>query len=219
MITPTGSMATEDSQRAHAQVWELLPWLVNGRADDGQRALAEAHLLHCAGCRAELSAQQQLQRVVLQEPLPEPDAQAGLARLMGRLAEPVEQQPAPVLAPRRSSRLQLTLAAAVVVQAVGLGLMSLHLLQGDDSGFRTLSQSAPVSAAATLRVVPGAEMAMADWQALLQAQGLRVVDGPNAVGAYALAPDQATGARGAELLARLRATPGIRLAEAIGSAP
>lgn len=222
-------------ERMHAQVWELLPWLVNGRAIDEQRALADQHLPHCADCRAELHAQAQLQQAVLQAPLPAADAaadvDAGLARLLGRIAEPaigsaepLQAQPLPGSG-RRASRLPLLLAAAVVVQAVGLGLMSLHLLQGDKSGFRTLSQAPAASAAATLRVLPDAGMAMADWQALLQAQGLKVVDGPNSMGAYALAPQAAAGdaaqraSRTATQLAQLRATAGIRLAEPLGPMP
>jgi hypothetical protein len=182
-----------------------------------------------------LQAQQQLHRAVLQSPLPAVDAEAGLERLMGRIAVPpvdatetLEAQPLPshvAAAPRRTGRLSTVLAAAVVIQAVGLGLLSLHLLQGDKPDFRTLSQSQPVNTVATLRVLPDAGMPMAEWQALLQGQGLRVVDGPNSMGAYALAPQVAAGGpaqradQTAGQLARLRATPGIRLAEPLGPMP
>lgn len=228
-VTSTGGA------RMHAQVWEMLPWLVNGRASDEQRTLAAEHLPHCADCRAELRAQQQLHQAVLEAAPPAVDADAGLERLLGRIAEPsiggadaLEAQPLPARAmasPRRPGRLATVLAAAVVIQAVGLGLLSLHLLQGDRADFRTLSQGQPVSSIATLRVLPDAGMAMADWQALLQAQGLKVVDGPNSMGAYALAPQVAAagaaqrGEQTARQLARLRATAGIRLAEALDPVP
>lgn len=233
-VTPSG-----DDARLHAQVWELLPWMVNGTASEEQRVLVDGHLLQCADCRAELQSQQRLKKAVLQAPIPGVDAEAGLERLLGRVADPapsdslLQSQPLPS-APRRGSRLAPVLAAAVVIQAVGLGLLSLHLFNGDRdadrASFRTLSQSPPAPLAATLRVLPDAGMSLADWHALLQAQGLRVVEGPNAMGAYALAPlAPAAGAADAgsvagiqqrnEQLVRLRATPGIQLAEPLGPMP
>lgn len=215
---------------AHARTWALIPWLVNGRADDAQRAAAEGHLAHCADCRAELQAQQRLRRGLLAD-LPAPaadlDAERGLQRLLGRLDQlPVEQDlptaapPAPA-APARRARLPVALAAAVVVQAVGLALLSLQLLRTDDAAYRTLSQPAVAAPAeARYRVVPDPAWPMQQWQALLDETQLRVVDGPNAVGAYALAPRSARApAPAADVLARLRAAPGVRLAEALGPAP
>jgi hypothetical protein len=219
---------------AHARAWALIPWLVNGRADAAERAAVEQHLTRCAECRGELAVQQRL-RQGLQDHLPpaaELDAERGLQRLLGRLDQlPADQetsasqvpnalQPAPTAEPqrRRAGRLPAALAAAVVVQAVGLALLSLQLLRGDDAPYRTLSQPAASAPAAGYRVVPDPGLPMAQWQALLDDTQLRVVDGPNAAGAYALAPRSTPPAAApADVLARLRATPGVRLAEALGS--
>ena len=230
---------------AHARTWALIPWLVNGRADEAQRAAAERHLSGCADCRAELQAQQRLQRG-RQDALPaaaaDVDAERGLQRLLGRLDQlPVAQDlpdaapalaaspgvasasaPAGVPAPAsRRARLPMALAAAVVVQAVGLALLSLQLLRGDDVAYRTLSQpTAAAPAEARYRVVPDPAWPLQQWHALLDETQLRVVDGPNAVGAYALAPRHGPAAApDAQVLARLRAAPGMRLAEALGGAP
>jgi hypothetical protein len=221
---PTGSGAA-----GHAETWALIPWLVNGRADAAQRARAEHHLAHCADCRAEQQAQQQLQRALSEEP-PAPgadlDAERGLQRLLGRLDPwPVEPEgfaaaaaPAAAAPRPRAGRLPMALAAAVLLQAIVLVVLGLQLRDTDDPAYRTLSQ-APALAAGTARwrVVPDAALPMAQWQALLQDLGLRVVDGPNAVGAYALAPRAAAASTGdaAAVLARLRAAPGVRLAEAL----
>jgi hypothetical protein len=61
-------------------------------------------------------------------------------------------------------------------------------------------------------------MPLADWDALLQANALRVVAGPNAVGAYTVVPFSDAGG-GDALLQRLRSTRGIRLAEPVAGAP
>jgi hypothetical protein len=238
--------------QAHARAWALIPWLVNGRADDVQRAEAELHLGQCSECRAELAAQQGLRRGVLDDVPPAAaalDAGRGLQRLLGRLDQlPVDQeasaaplQPGAPFAPadtgaprRRAGRLPTALAAAGVAQAVGLALLSLQLLRSDDAPYRTLSQGpSGVATPAAYRVLPDPALPMHQWQALLDETQLRVVDGPNAAGAYALAPRAAPAAApasasasapvvgsatatSAAVLARLRAAPGVRLAEALG---
>jgi hypothetical protein len=227
---------------AHARTWALIPWLVNGSADAADRAAVEQHLAACAECRAELVAQQRLRDGVRAHgpaPAAALDAEPGLQRLLRRLDQlPAEQEvsapavpaahapPAPspavplavgaAAAPgRRGGRLPTALAAAVVAQAVGLALLSLQLLRGDDSSYRTLSQPTAAPAAGYL-VVPEPALPMQRWQALLDETRLRVVDGPNAAGAYTLAPRGAPAGAPAAVLARLRAAPGVRLAEALG---
>jgi hypothetical protein len=252
--TPRMDQPTDTTPDAHARVWALIPWLVNGRADAADRAVAEQHLLRCAECRAELAAQQRLRQGV-QDHLPAAaaglDAERGLQRLLGRLdqlpleqdgADPARATPgarprvaeagvsglpaqAAAAAPRRAGRLHAALAAAVVAQAVGLALLSLQLMRSDDAPYRTLSQpTAAAAAPAAYRVAPDPALPMQQWQALLDDTQLRVVDGPNAAGAYALAPRAAASAAASDaasaaVLARLRADPGVRLAEALGPAP
>lgn len=240
--TPPVDVPFDAWPAAHARAWALIPWLVNGSADAAERAAVEQHVAQCPECRAELAAQQRL-RQGLQAHLPAPaaelDAERGLQRLLARLDQlPVEQEvpPAAAFAPTvpvtsaavttaapapRRARLPMALAAAVVVQAVGLALLSLQLLRSDDAPYRTLSQPAAAAPAeARYRVVPDPAWPMQQWQALLDETQLRVVDGPNAVGAYALAPRSAQAAApAADVLAHLRAAPGVRLAEALGPAP
>jgi hypothetical protein len=211
----------------HLPVWEAIPWVVNGRATPAQARLVAAHVAQCEDCRAELDLQTHLQQAMGAAPdavLAAPDdaaqpadVEAGLQRLLVRLDDVPEQQPRP--APVASGRrLTLALAAAVVVQAVGLGVLSLRQAPADSAAYRTLSDSAPPAAArATLRVLPDASMTLSEWQATLQALDLHVVQGPNAAGAYALAPTTGMPVRTVtDVVARLRATPGIRLAEQIG---
>jgi hypothetical protein len=182
----------------------------------------------CEDCRAELAWQQRLHDALGTPPAEtatDAATEAGLQRLLARLDDIADEpQPTPAIAAssRTSHRVTWALAAAVVVQAVGLGVMSLQLrTAGDGVAYRTLSEGpGPAASAAAWRVLPDATMTLAQWQSLLQTMELQVVDGPNASGAYALAPRPGTPAQPRETaLARLRASPGIRLAEPIGPAP
>jgi predicted anti-sigma-YlaC factor YlaD len=212
----------------HLRAWEALPWVANGRATAEQAAMVDAHLADCPDCRAELEWQRRLHAAMSTAAVPgedDPAVEAGLQRLMARLDAPGEQQPQPGSG-RSGSRLTWALAAAVVVQAVGLGVLGLQLGRvggdpADSTGdYRTLTDAGTAPSSATLRVLPEASMTLSAWHATLQAQGLQVVGGPNSAGAYALAPAPTAGDRpAAEALAGLRATPGIRLAEPIGTAP
>ncbi len=211
------------TQADHLRAWDLLPWVVNGRATAEQAQWVEAHVAGCDDCRAELAWQRSLRDAIAAPPATAAgEPEAALQRLMARLDVPPEAQPAPPAPSHGPRYLTQALAAAVVAQAIGLGLLSLHLWPGTgrdaSPDYQTLSE--PAAAAGTLRVLPDGAMTQADWRALLQAQGLQVVAGPNAAGAYALAPVAGAGAlpRGVAL-AHLRASPGIRLAEPIGEAP
>ena len=217
-----------DPRPEHLRAWEALPWVVNGRATPEQARWVADHVAGCEDCRAELAWQQRLHDALAgpgEAATADPATEAGLQRLLARLDDVADEpQPVPVIAAasRAPHRLTWALAAAVVVQAVGLGVMSLQLgTAGDNGAYRTLSEGpGPASPSATLRVLPDATMTLAQWQALLQAQELQVVSGPNAGGAYALAAAPGTPVRPRdEALARLRASPGIHLAEPIGSTP
>lgn len=219
-----------DPRPDHLRAWEALPWVVNGHATPEQARWVTDHVATCEDCRAELAWQQRLHDAMaapsaVNTPAVDPATEAGLQRLLARLDDVADEpQPAPrvTAASRGSHRLTWALAAAVVVQAVGLGVMSLQLTPASDgAAYRTLSEGpGPSTPAATLRVMPDATMTLAQWQSLLQAQALQVVSGPNAGGAYALAPAPGAAATPRpEALARLRASPGIRLAEPIGTAP
>lgn len=242
---------SSDPRPEHLRAWEALPWVVNGRATPEQARWVAEHIERCEDCRAELAWQQRLHSALATSDvaaevvagvaadvaahMAADDAAAaaadsGLQRLLARIDDAGQEQPLPTApmataaaSTSRSHRLTWALAAAVVVQAVGLGVMSLQFGGGNNGdGYRTLSEmpGSAAAPAATLRVLPDASMTLAQWQGLLQSLDLQVISGPNAGGAYALAPASAAGLMPRDgALARLRANPGIRLAEPIGSTP
>ncbi|MET4676991.1 zf-HC2 domain-containing protein [Luteibacter sp. ME-Dv--P-043b] len=206
------TVSTENGREC-SRVWEAMPSVVMGTATREQDTWVHAHLAECDNCREEFNQQERLRHAMALPSDVHLDANAGLKRLLTRLDAPAEE----TVRVRTSSWLTRALVAAVLVQALGLGALALRL-HGERPAYRTLSQvSAPVAAGA-IHVVPDATMALADWNALLQAHHLQVVGGPNEAGAYTLvstdpasSPDQ--------LLRELRASRGIRFAEPVMRTP
>ncbi|KQU78114.1 MULTISPECIES: hypothetical protein [unclassified Rhizobacter] len=166
-------------------------------------------------------AWQRALRQALAEPLPPlTDADAGLKRLMRRIDQ---GDAAPAMAPaRRRGHGPLVgwLAAAVVVEAVGLSVLGAGLLWRDAAtpAYQTLSAPAGEPAGVALRIVPAPALRADELQALLRGLDLQIVSGPNAAGAYGLAlqarapSEQQVAAK----VAALRAAPGMRLVEPVG---
>lgn len=73
---------------AHRQIWDLIPWLVNGTLDDEQREIAHRHLDRCIDCRDEFDFQLRIQGgMAVDAHAPVGDCSASLARLMARIDE------------------------------------------------------------------------------------------------------------------------------------
>jgi hypothetical protein len=200
--------------------WEAMPDALQDALTQQQDAWLQAHLAGCAPCRAQFAQQRRLQRALSLPVAPAMDAEAGLQRLFARIDTPaiVEAQDSV----RAGGWMGRALVAAVLVQAIGLGAMGAKLWSQSPQSpeYRTLAREAAPAPAGAIRVVPDPAMSLAEWDALLQAEKLQVVAGPNGVGAYTVAPRAGAGAGGSDaLLSRLRATRGVRLAEPVADAP
>lgn len=204
-----------------AQAWELMPWVLQGSAGEEQNDWLHTHLAQCQDCSAEFAQQSRLRRAMSLPADVRVDAEAGLRGLLGQLDAPA----VPAARPRGRTGggwVVRALAAAVLVQAIGLGVLGTRLAgSGQAPAYRTLGASpAATPAAGTIRVVPDPQMPLADWSQLLHSLQLQVVGGPNGMGAYVVAPVLAdTAAPTAQALQRLRAAPGVRLAEPIAPTP
>jgi hypothetical protein len=208
------------SDRDCLRAWEAMPWVLQGSATAEQDEWLQAHLAQCAACRAEFAQQSRLRQAMVLPPEISVDANVGLGRLLARLDMPEPQpEPAPLrFGARSGSWLNRALVAVVLLQALGIGGLGVKLWSADNSPqYRTLSQTPAPAVAGAIRVVPDATMTVADWNALLHALKLKVVGGPNDVGAYTVAPANPVSAAGD--LQRLRATRGIRLAEPVAGTP
>jgi hypothetical protein len=207
-----------------SHAWELMPAVLLDSASEEENTWLIAHVAKCASCSAEFAQQNRLRQALALPSQVKLDANAGLLRLLGRLDAPEQYTApaAPVPAARRSGSWTVrALAAAALVQAIGLGVMGVKLAAPAPShDYRTLSSATalPVPQGA-IRVVPDAKMTVADWDRLLHAQQLQVVGGPNEMGAYTVVPAAPQPpSQPQQTVQQLRANPRIRLAEIV-SAP
>lgn len=213
----------KDIGRDCPRAWEAMPWVLQGDASPVQGAWLNMHLAECEACRKEFAQQERLRAALALSPELDIDAEAGLTRLLARIDEADPQQAATSRRAASSSWLTRALVAAVLVQAIGIGVLGIKL-GGEVPGhaaapvYRTLSQESVPAPAGSLHVVPVATLKVAEWNALLRQYHLRVVGGPNDVGAYTLvSTDGNTPAP--QTLQGLRADPGIRFAEPATDTP
>jgi hypothetical protein len=184
----------------HAEAWSLLPWLANGRLAAEDREWVEAHVHACAGCRAELEAQRRIaSQVALEEraapPVTATEEQRSFNKLWARIeaAESVSTPAMPITGTgitasgSRAARTVRWLAAAVVVQAIGLGILGVALRSGEVSRgaeFTTVSNAEARLNAPAVRIVFDPQASLATVNTLLTHQGLSIVSGPGAAGNY-----------------------------------
>jgi len=193
-----------------------MPWVLQNNATRELSEWLMEHTAICEACRGEYVQQNRL-RLALTLPSDIPiDVNQGLKRLMARIDAPASQE-----LPGRSRAgnwVTRALVAAVLVQAVGIGVLGTMLWsEGNNPPYSTLSQASGAPATG-IRVVPDATMKVAEWNTLLRTLHLQVMDGPNDVGAYTVVPMGST-ATAQDTLKQLRASHGIRLAEPVAASP
>lgn len=207
----------------------LLPWFVAGVLAPEDNARVQEHLHECALCAADERREQRIQALVGEEPAMEPAQQPGLQKLLARideyeqtLSESEEQpatvsEPAPLAVPQRPGYVRW-LAAAVVIQAVGLGVLATLLWERTGEQLRvprftTLSTPMPEAGAGPhLRVVFAPSMTVDELRRLLESVSAMVAAGPSASGVYTLGfTDPKSSAQPA--LEKLRADPRVLFAE------
>jgi hypothetical protein len=216
----------------HRETWDLIPWFVNGSATAAQRESVEQHLRECADCRDEFELQQRFQTGMQASAIGAYDPQPGLQRLFARIdAEPsVLDSGRPASMRGGPARWTPWLAAAVIVQAIGLALLGglvlgrpapeLAAQPGADAGYRTLS-GATLERGAEIRLAVSPDTSLAALRQLLGEAGLHIVESTADNAAFGLAPTEVSSAtreeRTARSIAWLRNQPGVLLAEPIVS--
>jgi hypothetical protein len=224
-----------------------IPWLVNGTLDAGQKASLQAHLAHCAQCRADYEGQLRLYESVRAGDSLAFAAEPSFQKLMARIgateeamaqdtAESAMQEapraPAPAAtaprgspASRRRSPAVSWLAAAVVIEALclGVGAWGWHGRSATAPAYSTLtSPETPHTGAVRVHVVFRQSLSLGRLEALLRNTGARIIDGPTDANVYTLGFDT-QGATPGSIEGRiraLRADADVLFAESIGtSAP
>ena len=189
----------------HGRVRALLPWYVNGRLDDAERAEVETHLAACSRCRSELVLEREL-HALHDLPLPEGDPDGRWAEWRQRIENPGP----PVAAPagrRPWWSWALGAQALLVVLLAALLLMP----RSETAPYRGQGSAAATSANAVVMFNP--QTTEAQWRQALKASNARLVGGPTTTHGYLLHLPLADEAA----LAKLRAQPGVTLAEALAA--
>jgi len=210
-----------NASRDCARAWEAMPWVLQGNASPEQAQWLDGHLAQCAACRVEYAQQLRLREALALPADVAVDANAGLKHLLDRLDAHDAEVAQPTKARARTAGWLLRgLAAAVVLQALGIGILGLKLYREQGAtDYRTYSsQDAARAPAGAIRVVPDDSMKVSEWNAHVHELHLQIVSGPNAVGAYTVVPDGAATTQD-ELVRQLRAMRGIRMAEPVAAVP
>jgi hypothetical protein len=247
---------------SHDQIWHMIPWYVNGRAENEQREQVEAHMRVCNECRNEVMAQQQIRDAIANDKRIDTVPGVAFQRLWERItkeesgtpegANPLAESPAPARAqrarepdlptrsarageritdepaPRRARASTLThwLAAAVIIEAIGITVLAVVLRSNEGvepptGQFRTVASAMPATARGDIRAVFSPDAPMSELQRLLEQSGLQIVAGPTEAGVYTLASTTAeetpaaTDSQRDTALAGLRASQAVRFAEPI----
>jgi hypothetical protein len=224
------SMIAVDDERVHLRVWEMLPWVVNGRADASELRRVNEHLRGCALCLSELSRQRDLRSIMNGREPQAPRVESGLTKLLQRIGDaevdtqahrvPALRQPqaAANARSRVAAALACGLAAVVLLQSGARTVLDERLRAEPAAVYRTLSEPVARPDRAAIRLVVDERMSVRDLQTLLISRNLQIVAGPDASGIYSLAPLGATASLDA-VAAALRAAPGVRFAEPVAQAP
>ncbi len=215
----------------HAEAWALLPWLANGRIAAEDREWVEAHVQGCAECRAELASQRLVASHVHRDETASPqpvgsDEQRSFNKLWARI-EASESASIPATGTTgvavpvpRSSRTVRWLAAAVVVQAIGLGVLGMALRDngGSSDDFKLVASVEPRLNAPAVRIVFAPQASVGSINTLLTHQGLSIVGGPGSSGNFTaeLSADAvASGASAASVAEVISKDPNVTFAQPI----
>ena len=218
----------------HAEAWALMPWLANGRIGPAEREWVEAHVQTCAECRTELAAQRALVSQMVSAGATAPATEAGeeqrsFDKLWARIdaSETASGSDGGVRrmasGTSRSARTVRWLAAAVVVQAIGLGVLGMTALRGGphsagSNDYTPVSVPLQARKAPALRIVFAPEASVTNVNTLLAHQGLTIVAGPGLAGNFTaeLSADAvASGASAESVAAVIAKDPNVSFAQPV----
>jgi hypothetical protein len=158
---------------------DLLPWYVNGTLEGEERDRVESHVAGCEVCQQEVAFLKNLHAGMRAEE-PEGVGELGLRRLLRQVRE--EKRGA-----GRPRWLVPTAAVAAIFMAVQVVILTQFPTQTADSGgYAPLSSDQASGPLIQIEFQPDASAAAINT--LLRDAGLRLVDGPSAIGLYRASP-------------------------------
>lgn len=231
----TGDPAT------HEEAWLSLPWLASGRLSQAERDKLEPHVRTCNACREQLAFQR-----LLCNALTEPDRVIyapgpSFRKLMDRIdgSAPPRTGPSveklPVVTPRTPRRTGASIHrpslwrppglawAASFILMVGLAGIVMTVRPATNPSYTTRSDVA-AGAPSVLHIAFQRSVTVGEQAQVLRANGAHIVEGPDSVGVFGIAPGLETSAdmppermsRQLRILStHLRADPRVRWVEPV----
>jgi hypothetical protein len=220
---------------SHEEAWLSLPWLASGRLSQAERDKIEPHVRTCTACREELAFQR-----LLCNALTEPDRVTyapgpSFRKLMDRI-DGSSPRTRPTLEPQRGARRTgasihrpslwrppgLAWAASFILM-LGLAGVIMTLRQTTNPSYTTRSDVA-TGAPNVLHIAFHRSVTVGEQAQVLRANGAHIVEGPDSVGVFGIAPGlETSGDIPPERLSRqlrtlsahLRADPRVRWVEPV----
>lgn len=192
----------------HEHCWELIPWVVNGRATDAEQRAVLTHTESCTECREEL----QRHRALHSHMRGTDDVIAAPNASWQKLLTQIDAQPAQTSERRGIKRPWLI--AAIWLQFVAIAALASALFTSvRPPEYRTLSAPTPGASnpRAAMRVVFAPDASLSKVNELLRQVEATIIAGPSEAGVYTLStPDPNDVQR---IIATLRAHPEVLFAE------
>jgi len=231
-------MNATNSTTEHQEIWELLPWLANGRLSESDFMRVHAHLRLCSACRDESAAQRRICDVMSADTGVEQMPMAALNRLRQRIEEaergvgldgPPDPPPSPTMRSdtrlpgailaARFRRRAAAVAASVIAISIALGLpaaLRWNQARRASAAYHTVTTEAAQHPGEVIRAVFAPSATLSELQAILQDAHLQIVSGPTEAGVYSLS---ITGPQSIDwTLRRLRGHESVRFAEGLAPA-
>lgn len=193
----------------HEHCWELISWVVNGRATDAEQRAVLTHAETCEECREELQRHRALYAHMRgnEDVIPAPNA------AWQKLLTQIDEQPKTEAVESRRVR-RPWLIAALWLQAVAIAVLGGALFtSARQPAYQTLST--PTTDAsdprAVVRVVFAPDAPLSKVNDLLRQVGGNIIAGPSEAGVYTLSAPAGKDVQ--RIIVTLRAHPEVLFAE------
>ncbi len=172
------------SHSNHEQCWELIPWVVNGRASDVDERSVLGHINDCAECREELDRHRELQKHMRGNDDVIAAPNASLQKLLGQ----IDAQSAPIVVSGYRIK-RPWLVAALWIQLVAIATLTGALFRSSappEPAYTTLSTTETADRRADVRVVFAPDASLNQINQLLRSVECDIIAGPSEAGVYTL---------------------------------
>lgn len=193
----------------HEHCWELIPWVVNGRATDAEQRAVLTHAESCSECLDELQRHRALHNHMRGSDDVIPAPNASLQKLLAQIDERPKAEP---VEPRRLKRPWLI--AALWLQWVAIAALASALFTTvRQPEYKTLSTPTPEVSdpRAAVRVVFAPEASLSQVNELLRRIEGTIIAGPSEAGVYTLSAPAGKDVQ--QIILTLRAHPDVLFAE------